>query len=73
MVKEKGFKIAVIFGVLIIIATASFMLIPLQIEGKSENPLKNSFNELQASESKMLDFIKQEKNELESKFASLKP
>ena len=65
--KEKGLKIGIIIGVILIFSTASLMALPFENAEKEQNPLNTALDKMKSSEKRVLDFIDQEKAELSSK------
>ncbi len=58
-------KIGIILGIAMITITTSLVSLPfLMDENNSNNSYQDSFSKLKSSESKMLDFIEHEKNEM---------
>ena len=60
--------LGIVIGMSIIVSVASLMSLPFtNSESSTKANYQKSMNDFQASEEKMLDFIAQEKMELESK------
>lgn len=66
---EKGWKIGIVVGIILIIGTASLMALPFESESKRPNPVTTTFEEMEKSEEDLLDFIEQEKAELSTKMS----
>lgn len=66
--KSSKTKIGVIIGIGIIVSVASMMSFPMMdSESSAKTTYQKNIKQLQTSEEKMLNFIEQEKMELESK------
>ncbi len=61
-------KLGIVIGISIIVSVASMMSLPfINSESSTKVNYQKSMNNFQESEEKLLDFIAQEKTELESK------
>ena len=59
-------------GIALITITGSLITLPLLMdENNTNNSFQESFSKLKSSENKMLDFVQQEKNELETRMNQL--
>ena len=66
----KKAKLGIIIGMSIIVSVASMMSLPfVSSESSTKASYQKSMKDFQESEEKMLDFIEQEKTELESKIS----
>ena len=64
--KDKKRIFAVLAGIVCIVATASLMLLPMSMnESEQKNPYKQTIEQLESSEKRMLDLIAHEKQEFE--------
>lgn len=67
MVKEKGWKIGIVVGIILIISTVSLMTLPFENEVDGESPVEIAFEKMESSENKLLNFIDKEKADLSAK------
>ena len=69
---KKKWKIGIFLGIVLITITSSLITLPLLMdENNTNNSFQESFSKLKSSENKMLDFVQQEKNELETRMNQL--
>ena len=69
---KKKWKIGIFLGIVLITITGSLITLPLLMdENNTNNSFQETFSKLKSSENKMLDFVQQEKNELETRMNQL--